>query len=65
MEQLSSDQTKAMHAINQKEERLRILKSQLEEYVNKNHGLTNDLQMKVEELKSLKKRYATVLIMQF
>lgn len=55
VEQLSSDQTKAMHAINQKEERLRILKSQLEEYVNKNHGLTNDLQMKVEELKSLKK----------
>lgn len=46
--QLSSDKLK--------DERLQSLKGQLEEHRNKNHSLANELNMKEEKLKSLKKR---------
>lgn len=56
IDELVSEQTRHISSGKQKDERLQSLKGQLEGHLNKNHSLNNELNMREEKLKSLKKR---------
>ena len=61
IDELVSEQSRHLSSGKQKDERLQTLKTQLEDYVNKNHSLNSELNMKEERLKALKKRYYAFL----